>query len=60
MPIYQSLLQIIQQYLYGTVNTGSWEELTSIILASIGCIMLVALPFIAVWAFIKAVINWGM
>lgn len=57
MNLYQNLYDLINTYIYNnTIIEGSWEELTTILLSTIGCIFLIALPFLLVWKIIKVVL----
>lgn len=46
MPIYNTILNMIQTYLYGTVQSGSFQELTSILLATVLSVAVFAIPFV--------------
>lgn len=49
MIIYDSLFNLLESYIFGTVTSGTYEELVCIIGATIGSLFLVSLPFIVVW-----------
>lgn len=51
--MYQSIYDILELYIFETVTVGSYQELVCIMLSAIGCIFLVALPFLIVWRIIK-------
>lgn len=53
--IYQNLYNLVVTYIFGTdlVVVGSWYELVSILIASVGSLFVMALPFILVWRIIK-------
>ena len=55
MVIYNSIYDLVVQYLFGVVEVGSHQELVSIALASIGTIFVFAIPFILVYKVIKMV-----
>lgn len=55
MTIYQSIYNIIEQYIFGTVQAGSHQELVTILMSTFGCILCFALPFVLVWLFIKII-----
>lgn len=53
MSIYQSLYDLIQTYIFGGVaELGSNQELICMLIASVGSIFLVAIPFAVVWKLI--------
>ena len=52
--IYQSFYDLLNTYVYGgSVVVESYQDLVCIILATIGCIFLVSIPFVIVWRFIR-------
>lgn len=53
MTIYQSIYNIIEQYIFGAVQSGSHEELVTILMSTFACILCFALPFVLVLLFIK-------
>lgn len=54
MNIYQSLYDLVNQYIYGNaVEAGTYMELVCIIVATAGCLFVMALPFILVYRIIK-------
>ena len=58
MSIYANILELINTYVFGgSIVSGSYEELVSIILATAGVVFLVALPFTVVWKFIKLIMG---
>lgn len=48
-PIYQSIYDLISTYIFGSVTTGTHQELVCILVATLGSIFLIALPFIIVY-----------
>ena len=54
--MYHNLYDIIAEYIYGMDLTQD-AELTCTIMATIGCVFLVSLPFMIVWKIIKAITN---
>ena len=56
--IYQSIYDLIVRYIYGgVVNVGSFEELTTIMLSTIFCILILAIPFVVAFLGIKLLYN---
>lgn len=58
MNIYQNCYNLINEYLYGSsIVAGSWEELTAVLLATIGTVFLFSIPFIIVYKTICLIIG---
>lgn len=56
MNIYENIYQVIETYIYGGDVSGSSEmQLVCILISTIGCIFVVALPFLVVWKVIKMI-----
>lgn len=53
--IYQTLYNLIQTYLFSGATSGSYEELMTIIVATIGTLTIVVLPFLIVWKIFKVI-----
>lgn len=54
--MYQPLYDIVQTYVFGGVTPlGSNQELICMLVATFGCVFLVAIPFILVWRLILAI-----
>lgn len=54
--MYDSLYDLIQTYVFGgALELGSNQELVCMLIATFGCIFLVAIPFILVWRLIIAI-----
>lgn len=54
MSIYEQIYNLIQNYIYGNiVVVGSYQELVLVLLSTIACIFLMALPFIVVYRIIR-------
>lgn len=53
MSIYQNLLDLIHQYIYGGVELTADMQLVSVLIATLGCLFVVALPFIVVYWVIR-------
>ena len=57
MNIYQSLYDLLNQYVFNnSVVVGSYQELVLTLVSTLGWVLCVALPFIAVYKFIKDVL----
>lgn len=49
MSIYQSIYDLINTYVFGNaIVVGTYQDLVTIILSTIACVYLVALPFLVV------------
>lgn len=57
MGIYQTCFDLVEQYIYGTVTVGSYQELVCIAVATIASLFVMAIPFIVVWCLIKLIIG---
>ena len=55
MNIYQSLFDIIHTYIFGGVEMSSNMELVCILIATIGCLFLICIPFLLVWKLILTI-----
>lgn len=53
--IYQSLFNLIHEYVYGNVELTSDMNLVCTLLSTLGALFLVALPFLLVWNVIKLI-----
>lgn len=54
MSIYQSIYDIINQYIFGmSIVSGSYQDLVAIFLSSVACIFFFALPLVIVWRIIR-------
>lgn len=51
--MYLEIYNLIESYIYGGVIAGSYQELVCTMVATAGCLFLVALPFILVVNIIK-------
>lgn len=50
MNIYENCYNLINQYIYGnSIVAGSWEEMTAVVLSTIGVIFLFSIPYIIVY-----------
>lgn len=55
---YDGFYTIIQNYVYGgSVAQGSFEEMTCVIVATFCALSLIALPFVALYCAVKALIR---
>lgn len=49
MSIYENIYQLVNTYIFnGSIVTGSYQDLVTIILSTIACVYLVAFPFLVV------------
>jgi hypothetical protein len=49
MSVYENIYQLVNTYIFnGSIVTGSYQDLVTIILSTIACVYLVALPFLVV------------
>lgn len=53
MSIYQSLFDLIQTYIYGGASLTADMNLVCTLISTIGCIFLVAMPFVIVYKVIS-------
>lgn len=54
MVIYDTLYSLLEQYIYGGyINPGDFSDLVCTLVSTIGCLFVVALPFVVVWRAIK-------
>lgn len=53
MSIYQNLFDLIHTYVYGGVELTPFMELTNTLVSTMGCLFLVALPFMIVYFVIR-------
>lgn len=52
--IYQALYDLIDTYIYGgSVVADTYQDLVCIILATCGCLFMVALPFVIIWRIVR-------
>lgn len=57
MPIYESCYQLIEQYVYGTVTSGSYEELVCIAFSTTACLCVMAIPFVVVYLIMRFIVS---
>lgn len=57
MPIYNSIYQLIEQYIYGTVEIGTYQELVCILFSTGACLFAMSVPFIVVYLIIRFIIS---
>lgn len=48
-PIYNGLYDLVATYIFGSVETGTHQELVCVLVATFGAICLIALPFVMVY-----------
>lgn len=58
MGIYQNIFDLIHQYIYGGVELTADMNLVTTLIATAGCIFIIAIPFLLVWKVIEF-INGG-
>ncbi len=57
--IYQSLFDLIHTHIYGGVTLTSDMNLVCTLIATIGCIAFVAIPFFVVYKILSILMNIG-
>lgn len=55
MGIYQSIFDLIHQYIYGGVELSADMNLVATLIATAGCIFIIAIPFLTVWKVIELI-----
>lgn len=55
MNIYQSFYDLIHTYIFGGVEMSSNMELVCILIATLGCLFLICIPFLLVWKLILTI-----
>lgn len=56
MNIYQTLYDLVNNYIFnGSVVANSNQELVTMLVATIGSIFIIALPFLVVWQVIRGI-----
>lgn len=54
MPIYPEFYSLLHEYIYGLDNVlTNYQDLTLTVLATMGCLFIVGLPFVLVWRVIR-------
>ena len=54
MVIYDTLYGLLSEYIFGGgIELGTYPDLICMLVATIGCLLVVALPFIVIWRAIK-------
>lgn len=56
MNIYQDLYHLIEVYIYDG-NLEGFNELVCTLVATCGCLFLIALPFMIVWKVVKLILD---
>lgn len=56
MSIYQSLYNLIETYIFGSITPESVQDLATTLISLMGCVFLIALPFMIVFKIIKMVV----
>lgn len=57
MGIYQELYTLIHQYIYGGVELTADMSLICTLVSTVGCLFILAIPFIIVWLVIKLILG---
>lgn len=57
MSIYQSIYNLLEQYIFGTVTAGTTQALVTELMATGACIFVTALPFIVVLKVISLILG---
>lgn len=57
MSIYQSLFDLIQTYVYGGATLTADMNLVCTLISTIGCVFLVALPFVIVYKVLMIIMG---
>ena len=58
MNIYQTFYDLIVNHIFGgSVVVGSHQELVCILVSTIACIFIIAIPFLVVWKVIKIIMG---
>lgn len=53
MVIYDTIYDLISTYIFGSVSSGSYEDLVCIVVSTIFSIFVLALPFLVVYKIIR-------
>lgn len=57
MSIYETLYQLVEQYIFGIVAQGTYQELICILISCVGCLFVFALPFVLVLKVLKVLLG---
>ena len=57
MSVYQSLFDLVQQYIFGGGTLNANAELVCMLVSTIGSVFLIAVPFMVVWKVIKLIMG---
>lgn len=55
--IYQSIYELVHQYIYGGVELTEAMELVNITLSTIGCLAVTAIPFVVVFFALRFIFS---
>lgn len=58
MIIYNEFYNILEQYIFGTITKGSYQELVAILVSTIASLFVVALPIVLVWKVMGSIFRW--
>lgn len=53
MIIYDSIYALVEKYIFGSIEVGSYQELVCIAVSTVFSIFVIALPFLVVWRIIR-------
>lgn len=56
--VYDTIYNLIETFIFGgSIEVGSYQDLTATILSSIICVLVFALPFLIIWKVIKVIMG---
>lgn len=58
MIIYNTLYELLEMYIFGSVVEGTYPDLVLITCSTIGSLFVVALPFLVVYNIIRIIGRW--
>lgn len=58
MGIYQNLYDLIVQYIYGGVELTPNMEIVTVLISTIGCLFVIAIPFLVTWYIIRTLTSF--
>lgn len=57
MSIFETIYNLIETYIFGTVAVGSYYELVCILVSTCACLFVMSIPFIICWRVIKVLLG---
>lgn len=57
MNIYQNLFDLIHEYIFGMEELTANTDLVCTLVATTGCLFVIAIPFIITWKVIRIIAN---